>query len=63
VESQNTSIGLATAHVLKKRGSPEGEGLFSLWSVWADAHDLDVEVGFEVVVKAVRNIGLWAKTH
>jgi len=55
----------AIARVLKKRGSPEGEGLFSLWSVWADAHDLDVEVevGFEVVVKAVRNIGLWAKTH
>ena len=47
----------------KKRGSPEGEGLFSLWSVWADAHDLDVEVDFEVVVKAVRNIGLWAETH
>ncbi|KQN48020.1 hypothetical protein ASE99_15935 [Serratia sp. Leaf51] len=55
----------AIARVLKKRGSPEGEGLFSLWSVWADAHDLDVEVevDFEVVVKADLHRGERAKTH
>jgi hypothetical protein len=38
----------------KKARSPEARATAGLWSVWADAHDLDVEFGVEFDVEFKR---------
>ncbi|WP_147412488.1 hypothetical protein [Rahnella variigena] len=46
---QNMSVVPATARSKKAR-SPEARALPGLWSVWADAHglDLDLEIDFKI---------------